>query len=572
MNVQGFSVRFAFLLIFVACEIGVSSWRYDGIGVAPGPNVIPTRGQIWPKPLKRTEEDGYLVVRPSAFSFKINGHDCDLLQAAFTRYYGVMLTASRRRIRTSRNKSWRKDINFLGYLDSLKVELSTPCEDMPHAAMEESYDLHIAKEGSWLSSKSVWGILQGLETFIQTVVLSPDGAALVVKVSETQDSPRYKHRGLLLDTSRHYLPVQYILRTLNAMEASKLNVFHWHIVDDQSFPYQSAAFPELSNKGAYNPLTHIYTREDMFKIIEHARLRGIRVIPEFDTPGHTRSWGLGIEGLLTPCYGGNYRRGLTPDGSYGPIDPSKSENYEFLMKFFDEVRQLFPDQYIHLGGDEVSFECWKSNPDINEFMAANNLTGDYAGLEEYYIQKLVDMVKTLNVSNIVWQEVFDNGVRIPPETVVQVWIPRGSQNEMSQITAKGYSVLLSSCWYLDALSSGGDWKKFYDCDPENFPGTPEQKELVLGGEVCMWGEVVDWTNLEPRVWPRACAAAEKLWSSPEAFSKKTWSSHLSTGNNLDNYDIDEVAARLEEHRCRLVQRGIKAQPPNGSGFCPGERW
>jgi hexosaminidase len=128
---------------------------------------------------------------------------------------------------------------------------------------------------------------------------------------------------------------------------------------------------------------------------------------------------------------------------------------------------------------------------------------------------------------------------------------------------------------LDALSSGGDWKKYYECDPENFPGTTEQKELVLGGEACMWGEVVDWTNLESRVWPRACAAAEKLWSSPEAFEKKSRSSRLMpwyVPSKLENYDIDEVAARLEEHRCRLVQRGIQAQPPNGAGFCPGERW
>ncbi|KAG8221826.1 hypothetical protein J437_LFUL003460 [Ladona fulva] len=459
-----FSAILQVILICALAYIG-DGWRYDGIGVAPGPTVTPTRGQVWPKPLKRTESDNYLVVRASLFNFKVTGHDCDLLQEAFSRYYSILSTASRRRpSRSGRNKPWRRDVNFVGFLESLKVELSSPCESRPHAGMSESYDLHISKDGSWLSSKSVWGILRGLETFVQTVVPSPDGSALIVKESETSDSPRYAHRGLLLDTSRHYLPVRSILRTLDAMEASKLNVFHWHIVDDQAFPYQSARFPELR----------------------------------------------------------------------------------------------------------------RSNPDINDFMNANNLTGDYAGLEEYYVQKLVDMVKQFNISNIVWQEVFDNGVRIEPDTVVQVWIPRDSQKEMSRVTAKGYRVLLSSCWYLDSLSSGGDWQKFYECDPENFPGTAEQKELVLGGETCMWGEVVDWTNLESRVWPRACAAAEKLWTSPDAFQHTARSTiHRSDWyerSRLSNYDISEVAARLEEHRCRLLQRGIQAQPPNGAGFCPGERW
>ncbi|KAG8221824.1 hypothetical protein J437_LFUL003458 [Ladona fulva] len=128
------------------------------------------------------------------------------------------------------------------------------------------------------------------------------------------------------------------------------------------------------------------------------------------------------------------------------------------------------------------------------------------------------------------------------------------------ITKKGYSALLSSCWYLDGLETGGDWERFYNCDPDNFPGTPEQKKLVIGGEACMWSEVVDRTNVESRVWPRACAAAEKLWSSPEVLKD----------HDKSAFDMQEVEARLEEHRCRLLMRGIQAQPPNGWGFCPGE--
>lgn len=327
------------------------------------------------------------------------------------------------------------------------------------------------------------------------------------------------------------------------MEANKMNVFHWHIVDDQSFPYQSNVFPALSEKGAYDS-TMVYTHDDIKAVIEFARQRGIRVIPEFDTPGHTRSWGEGLPEILTACYVGD-----DPDGTYGPINPINSGTYQILRKFFKEVVDLFPDKYVHLGGDEVSFDCWASNPSILSYMESRNMSGEFTLLESMYIQKLLDISKQLNSSSVVWQEVFDNGVRIPQDTVVHVWL--GNQaDELSKVTQTGHRALLSTCWYLDHLETGGDWHKYYDCDPHDFVGTDVQKDLVMGGEACMWGEVVDESNVHSRIWPRASAAAEKLWSA----------------HNVQN--TKEAARRLEEHTCRMKRRGIPAQPPNGPGFCP----
>jgi len=288
------------------------------------------------------------------------------------------------------------------------------------------------------------------------------------------------------------------------MAYNKLNVFHWHIVDDQSFPFVSKKFPDLSSKGSYDSQTHIYTNDHINKVIEYARERGIRVVVEFDSPGHTQSWGKGQPGLLSQCYTDG-----KPNGLFGPIDPTRDTTYTFIKDFFTEVSQTFPDQYLHLGGDEVDFTCWESNPNIKKFMTDKNIT-TFAKLEDYYMQKVLDIVKSLNKSYIVWEEVFNDGVQIKPDTIVHVW--KGSANrwgdqnqtywrsELYNVTKKGFNALLSSCWYLDLISYGPDWEKYYNCEPLSFNGTEAQHKLVLGGEAAIWTEYVDGSNLISRVW------------------------------------------------------------------------
>lgn len=350
--------------------------------------------------------------------------------------------------------------------------------------------------------------------------------------------PRFSHRGLLIDTSRHFLTLSTLRKILDGMSYNKLNVFHWHIVDDHSFPYESIKFPEMT-KGAYDK-SMIYSQNDIEKIIDYARLRGIRVMAEFDTPGHTASWGASHPELLTQC-DGPYK------GKLGPLNPIDDDVYTFIFELFEEVVDVFPDNHVHLGGDEVGFECWETNKEILEFMKMHNITS-FEVLEELYIQKLIDHVSKLKKNSIVWQEVYTNGVKLPNGTVVHVWL--GNQQKLlSKITHDGFPALLSTCWYLDHLSTGGDWLKFYRCDPHEFPGTIEQKQLVMGGEACMWAETVDDSNVLQRIFPRASAAAEKLWST------------------IDVIDEDSAKRRLEEHYCRMRIRNIPAQPPNGPGFC-----
>ncbi|XP_058058070.1 beta-hexosaminidase subunit beta-like [Anopheles bellator] len=527
----------------------------DGYIVEPGPVVKATKGEVWPKPRNQTTTQHFSVIKAGSFRFQATNYTCDILTKALDRYQKIVLStgnASSRRVARNRgfsspvtndirdgHRTWRADNNFVDYLEEVTVDLKAPCEALPYLGMDEEYSVTVNDYSATISSFSVWGILRGLETFSQLVVLSDDGSTLRVNSTTISDGPRFSHRGLLVDTSRHFVDTRTLVKILDGMAYNKLNVFHWHIVDDHSFPYESRVFPELSAQGAFHP-SMVYSQADIAMIIEQATLRGIRVMPEFDTPGHTRSWGVSHPELLTACQD-QYK------GKLGPMDPTRESTYTFLATLFRELIGVFPDRYVHLGGDEVGFECWASNANILEFMKQNRLYS-FEMLEETFIQRIVDQIDVLNRSSLVWQEVYVNGVRLPNGTVVHVWTGN-RQDLLSKITHDGLPALLSSCWYLDHLSTGGDWRKFYNCDPHDFVGTGAQKALVLGGEACMWSEVVNDHNILPRIFPRVSATAEKLWSPA----------------TVDNADL--AAHRLEEHTCRMNHRGIPAQPPNGPGFC-----
>ncbi|XP_059486951.1 uncharacterized protein LOC132203301 [Neocloeon triangulifer] len=551
------AMRALTVVFLVAIAVGVGAQdepQTRGIGKEWGPWVWPTRGEVWPKPrsIVNYHNQGYMAVRTNIFRFNIVSNTCDILDDALLRYYRYLVLEREAawtaraydRIKSNKIMTGEDPIDpratFRGNLDALDIELANPCEVLPYQGMDESYELKIDTPdlpfAGRLISQTIWGILRGLETFVQLAAPSQDGSALHMNCTHITDYPRFPYRGLMIDSVRHFLPMPTMYKLIDGMEASKLNTMHWHLVDDQAFPYQSKLYPELSEKGAYNPFSHVYTQNDVKAVIEYCRLRGIRVIPEFDSPGHTRAWGNSHPELLATCYGSDGQ----PDGSLGPLDPSKETTFQFVNNLFSEVSQLFPERYFHLGGDEVNYTCWASNTDINDYMASIGIAGDYAKLEGVYVDRAIEIVRNLNLKPMVWQEVFDNGgSSIDSETVVHV-------------TSAGHVALLSSCWYLDHLKTGGNWKELYNCEPHDFPGTTEQKNLVLGGEACMWSEYVDYNTVETRVYPRASAMAERLWS------------------DVTQTDNAEAARRLEEFRCRLVRRGIRAQPANGPGYCPGE--
>uniref|UniRef100_A0A665WA34 Beta-hexosaminidase n=1 Tax=Echeneis naucrates TaxID=173247 RepID=A0A665WA34_ECHNA len=488
---------------------------------------------VWPLPQDFTSSMEQYPLNPHTFHFgygkqSVAQRGCSVLDSAFKRYFSLVFPDySSGRL----HNEWTQ-IKDKPFTAEISVD-HDHCDDYPNEESSERYNLSVSERKAVLNAETVWGAVRGLETFSQLVYQDDSGSYFVNK-TEIVDFPRFQFRGILLDTSRHFLPVQTILKTLDAMAYNKFNVFHWHIVDDPSFPYQSCTFPNLSSKGAFHPMTHIYTQSDVRRVISYARLRGIRVLPEFDSPGHTSSWGKGQSNLLTPCY----RSGI-PSGTFGPVNPALPSTYQFMARLFQEVSSVFPDSFIHLGGDEVDFSCWRSNPDIRTFMQKMGFGVDFAKLQAFYMESIVNITSALKKTSIVWQDVFDYHKRV----MVEVWRAGCYLCEVRKVAKAGLRVILASPWYLDQPGPTHDWARYYTVWPLAFKGTDKQKKLVIGGEVCMWGEYVDATNLTPRLWPRASAAAERLWSDERRTS-----------------NVDQAFPRLQDFRCKLVRRGIQAEP------------
>jgi len=494
------------------------------------------KGTIWPKPQKEDRSDStFYTFNPKSFKFSTKDKD-PILSNAFSRYEEL----------TFPNKNLYAE-NSLSKIETIEVSIDDLKQPLSMNS-NETYKLEIKSPTATLTAESVWGALRGLETFSQAVY--QNGSSYWIASNTITDYPRFKYRGFLIDTSRHYLPVSTIFQFLDAMAYSKFNVLHWHIVDDSSFPYVSKKFPQLHSKGAFNPKTHVYTQSDVKDIIEFARLRGIRVMPEFDTPGHTHSWG-GIPNLLTDCQTTMQPLELFFEDMKGPINPIREGSYEFLEEFFEEIADVFPDEYLHLGGDEVDFDCWLSNESIKKWLENKGMGANGTTLHTHFLTRLIKIVEKLKKKYIVWQEVFDDGVKINDKAVVNVWKDRW-KDEMYEVTKSGHLAILSSCWYLNYIKYGLDWPKLYKCDPQKFGGSDAQNKLVLGGSAAMWGEYVDATNVIQRSFGRGFAVAERLWSSS------------------DTTDVKAALPRIWEHQCRYISRGVPAEPVTRAMYCKKE--
>jgi hexosaminidase len=365
---------------------------------------------------------------------------------------------------------------------------------------DESYELVINESGAKLTAPSPLGILHGLQTFLQLVGTTANGFA--VPVVTIKDQPRFAWRGLLIDVGRHFIPLDVLKRNLDGMAAVKMNVLHWHLYDNEGFRVESKRFPKLQEAGSDGLY---YTQDEIRDFVAYAHDRGIRVVPEFEMPGHSRSLFAGYPELASGP--GPYT--VEPGGADAVMDPTRGKTYKFIDKFIEEMAKLFPDDYFHIGGDEVNGHQWDANPKIQAFIHAHGMKNNQ-DLQAYFNQRLQKILSKHHKIMMGWDEVLHPD--LPKTVVVQSW--RGQQS-LATAAQQGYSSLLSFGYYLDLMWPAS---RHYAVDPISGAAAslnPEEKSRIIGGEACMWSEWITPENIDSRIWPRNAAIAERLWSPPE---------------------------------------------------------
>ena len=426
-----------------------------------------------------------------------------------------------------------------GSTPTLEIHADHGREAVQKLGEDESYELTVADAGAKLTAPTTLGILRGLQTFLQLVELTPAGfAAPAVTI---KDQPRFAWRGMLIDVSRHFIPIDVLKRNIDGMAGVKMNVLHWHLSDDQGFRAESKKFPKLTGMGSDHMF---YTQAEIREFIAYAYDRGIRVMPEFDIPGHSRSWFLGYTELSAGS--GPY---TLEGGGIDPIlDPTRESTYKFLEKFIGEMAKLFPDGYFHIGGDEVDGKQWDANPKIQEFMKAHGLKNNQ-DLQAYFNQRLEKIVAKNHKTMVGWDEILHPD--LPKTIVVQSW--RG-QASLAAAAKQGYRGLLSYGYYLDLMWPAS---RHYAVDPMTMTATdaaatltPEEKNLILGGESCQWAEWVTPENIDSHIWPRNAAIAERLWSPQEVKDVASLYKRM----KAVSYDLEWLGLTHNSARTAMLQR------------------
>src|ERR1700678_263083 len=462
----------------------------------PQPSLMP-----WPAKIEMGQ--GRLAIGPT-------------IRIAFTGYTEPRLQNAARRV---------GEVVPEGPTATLVIECAHASEPVQQLGEDESYQLEITPQQARLSAANPLGVLRGLETFRQVVVRGTEG--LEAPVLDIQDHPRFPWRGLHLDVARHWMPMEVVKRNLDGMAAVKLNVFHWHLSDDQGFRVESKRFPKLQQLGSDG---NYYTQEKIREVVGHARDRGILGVPEFDVPGHTTSWLVGYPDLASAPGPYQIERNW---GVFDPtMDPTRESTYQFLDAFIDEMAALFPDLFFHIGGDEVTGKQWKS-PRIGAFLRKNGLKSA-EDLQAYFNRRLQKIVAKNGERMEGWDEILDPD--LPKEIVIQSW--RG-QKSLAEAARHGFSSILSAGYYLDHMEPAST---LYAVDPLDHDAanlTGEEKTRILGGEVAMWGEFVSPENVDSRIWPRAAAVAERLWSAQ------------------DVKDVSSMYRRLAAVSLELEERGLQ---------------
>ena len=482
---------------------------------AQAANAQERRHNLMPTPAEVRFQPGKLAVEKS-FSVAVRGHNDRRLEAGINRAV--------RRLEGRTGMEMRRGLVSDAESATLLVECREAGQSLPSLSENESYSLEVSDRQATLKAATVIGALRGLETFLQ--LLESDRNGYYTPCVKIQDSPRFRWRGLLFDSSRHFQPIEVIKRNLDGMASVKLNVFHWHLTDDQGFRIESKKYPKLTGMGSDGLF---YTQDQAREIIAYAAERGIRVVPEFDLPGHATSWVVGYPELASAP--GPYQIERQP-GVFDPtLDPTREEIYQFLDGFFGEMAALFPDEYMHIGGDENEGKQWDRNPQIQSFMKERGIKNNHS-LQAYFTMRLERILQKYKKKTMGWEEILADD--LPKDVVIHSW--RGPDS-LAEAVKKGFSGVLSAGYYIDLSYPASN---HYRVDPVAADKNLSRQEeaRIMGGEATMWSEYVSPETIDSRIWPRAAAIAERFWS-PRSI-----------------VDVDDMYRRLAVTSVRLEELGL----------------
>lgn len=504
---------------------------------------------LWPMPAApKLLASQCLVVSKDEFKFQTTSSS-KVLQDALTRYKQLAF------LRGGTAQPCDSTLDTpgpapLASLTKLSILIESDDETLGPSTLE-NYTLTVVAPTGTLVASSVFGALRGLETFAQ-LQFDSGGKRLLPSVS-VQDAPRFGYRAIMVDTARMFRPISLLEQILDAMASAKLNVLYLHLTDDNCWPLEVESYPLLASNcskgcnldGKSSTGGQFYSQADIRSLVSYARGRGIRVIPEIDSPGHFNTEKC-YPGLLTeanyPCPGAGPGKGHF----FSTPDPSNPKLWSFFKGVFGEMATLFPDPYVSLGGDEAWLEPWTCSPPVKQWMAAKNFSlGDAA---HYYEQQLFSIVDggTGQKQTMMWSP----GEAVVSNSTIHIvwsgWPQNGPSDgwkaDFARFTAKGQPVVLSGPWYLTPSHPQWDeWQNWYHTDPGNFSGGTEavyNPKLVLGGMGTIWSDLVK-QDIVTQAFPLMNAVAEQLWS-PQLVTARPGA----------------PTARYKAQCARLQQRGI----------------
>ena len=442
----------------------------------------------------------------------------------------------------------------------------------------EGYRLTVTATGIAITATQPAGIFYGLQTLIQLLpkqIEAKDATTPAVEwlipVVTIEDQPRFGWRGLMLDVSRHFFTKEQVKQYIDDMVKYKFNVLHWHLTDDQGWRIEIKSLPKLTSVGAWRvdktgtfntfskpapnePRTYggFYTQEDIKEIVQYAKERYVDILPEIDVPGHSLS-AIAAYPELT-CTPGKYvvNSGepfmVWPPGGhfYGLIDnalcPANEKVYEFMDKVFTEVAQLFPFEYIHMGGDETARNFWQKSPAIKAFMAKEKLK-NLDEVQSYFVKRMGKIIESKGKQMIGWDEILQGG--LAPGAAVMSWRGMNGGIEAAKL---GHEVVMTPTdfVYIDYMQGDGvleppvyatlRLKKTYQFEP-----VPEgvNPSLIKGGQAKLWTEqVYNMRHAQYMTWPRAFAVAEALWSPKE---KRNWNDFVGrVEKHFERFDLAQT--------------------------------